>query len=174
AEETLDRAQQELAAANQAFFEDDFAAARVHFEVAFKHFRDGGDLRSAVRVAAVLAEVHGDLLGNKSAGRGWAARGMRLVERIGPCVELGYLELASIACERPDVVELERSANRALALAIEFGDSNLEVRALADSGLALVSQGRTREGFSRLDEAMAAISTDEGDPVVASDGVSAM
>jgi DNA-binding CsgD family transcriptional regulator len=174
AEETLDRAQQELAAANQAFFEDDFAAARRHFELSFKHFRDGGDLRSAVRVAAVLAEVHGDLLGNRAAGRGWAARGMRLVDRIGPCVELGYLELASIACDRPDVVELERSADRALALAIEFGDSNLEVRALADSGLALVSQGKTREGFSRLDEAMAAISTGEVDPSIAGQSFCAM
>jgi DNA-binding CsgD family transcriptional regulator len=174
AEELLGQAQQELAAANQAFFEDDFTVARRHYEVAFKQFRDAGDLRSAARLAAVLAEVHGDLLGNKSAARGWTARGMRLVDQIGPCVELGYLELASIACERPDVVELERSADRALALAIEFGDADLEVRALADSGLALVSQGRTREGFSRLDEAMAAISTGDVNPVIAGQSFCAM
>ncbi len=164
---TLEQAQAAFASAATAFFTDDFPEARHDLELAFKLFRDGGDLRSAARVAAEIAEVHNDLLGNPSAARGWISRGNRLVERIGPCVERGYLELALIACERPDVLALERSAAIALELAIEFGDSDLEVRALADSGLALVSQGRTRDGFQRLDEAMAAISAGEIDPVVA-------
>jgi DNA-binding CsgD family transcriptional regulator len=118
-------------------------------------------------VAAEIAGVHGDLLGNKAAARGWVARGMRLVDQVGPCVERGYLELSLIACEVPDVLELERSAARALALAIEFGDCDLEVRALADSGLALVSQGRIREGFDSLDEAMAAITAGDVDLMIA-------
>jgi DNA-binding NarL/FixJ family response regulator len=170
----LEQARQALDAGRIAFLDDDFAAARRHFEVAFKQLRDAGDLCSAARVASDLAEVHGDVLGNKAAARGWIARGMRLVDQIGPCVERGYLELALIACERPDVLELERSADRALRLAIEFTDYDLEVRALADSGLALVSQGRTREGFGRLDEAMAAISTGEVDSVVAGRSFCAM
>jgi DNA-binding CsgD family transcriptional regulator len=172
--ELLEQAQQAVGAGQMAFFDDDFPAARAHLESAFKHFRDAGDLRSAARVAADIAEIHGDLLGNKSAARGWVARGMRLVEQIGPGVEAGYLELAMIACEIPDVVALGRSADRALALAIEFGDADLEVRALADSGLALVSQGRTREGFGRLDEAMAAISAGGVDPLVSGKSFCAM
>ncbi len=44
----------------------------------------------------------------------------------------------------------------------------------ADSGLALVSQGRTREGFARLDEAMAAISAGDVDPIVAGKSFCAM
>ena len=68
----------------------------------------------------------------------------------------------------------KRSADRALALAIEFGDSDLEIRALVDSGLALVPQGRTREGFGRLDEAMAAISAGGVDPLVAGKSFCAM
>jgi DNA-binding CsgD family transcriptional regulator len=76
-------------------------------------------------------------------------------------VERGYLELAIVACDRPDVTDIERSAAIALELAIEFGDADLEARALAESGFALVSQGRSREGFARLDEAMAAITAGE-------------
>jgi DNA-binding CsgD family transcriptional regulator len=163
----LELARQALDAGGQAFVDDEFPEARGHLEVAFKAFRDAGDLRSAARVAATIAQVHGDLLGNKAAARGWIARGMRLLDGLDPCVERGYLELALIACEIPDVLELERSADKALTLAIEFGDPDLEARALADSGLALVSQGRTRDGFDRLDEAMAAISTGEVDPMVA-------
>jgi DNA-binding CsgD family transcriptional regulator len=163
-----------LGAGMGAFFDDDFPAARRHLEVAFKRFRDAGDLGTAAKVAAELAEIHGDLLGNKSAANGWIARGMRLVDQMGNCVERGYLALALIACDIPDVVELERSADTALALAIEFGDSHLEVRALADSGLALVSQGRTREGFSRLDEAMAVVSTGDVEAVAAGKSFCAM
>ena len=174
AADLVDQAQRAVGAGQRAFFEDDFDAARRHMEAAFKQFREAGDMRSAARVAAVLADIHADVLGNKAAGRGWIGRGMRLVDQIGPCVERGHLELALIACERPDVVELERSADRALALAIEFGDSELEVRALADGGLALVSQGRTREGFARLDEAMAAISAGDVPPMLAGKSFCAM
>ncbi len=76
-------------------------------------------------------------------------------------VEQGYLELALLACEIADAGELEARAARALELALEFGDSELEARALADSGLALVSQGRFTEGFARLDEAMVPVISGE-------------
>ena len=45
----------------------------------------------------------------------------------------------------------------ALELAQEFGDTDLEARARADRGLALINQGRIAEGFDQLDQAMAAI-----------------
>ena len=63
-----------------------------------------------------------------------------------------------MACDRPDVEELLAGADRALAIAVEHGDVALEARALADGGLALVSQGRTRAGFARLEAALATIS----------------
>lgn len=59
-----------------------------------------------------------------------------------------------MGCEVSDVGELEASAGRALELARTFGDTNLEIRALADSGLALISLGRTADGLDRLDEAL--------------------
>jgi DNA-binding CsgD family transcriptional regulator len=80
---------------------------------------------------------------------------------VGPCVEWGYLALATVACDVPDIAAVEHSAGIALAMALEFGDSDLEVRALADSGLAMVCEGHVAEGFARLDEAMAAITAGE-------------
>ncbi len=150
-----------LAAGAMAYADDRFDDARVAFEQAFRLFRDAGDDRAAARVASALGELHWDMFGNHAAGRGWLERGRRLLERAGPCVEWGYWELARMACERPDVDELASSAARALEIAEEFGDYELEVRALADSGFALVAQGHVREGFERLDAALAALAAGE-------------
>jgi DNA-binding CsgD family transcriptional regulator len=143
------------------YADDRFEDARRHWEAAFRGFRDGGELQSAARAATNLVDLHSTVLGNVAAGRGWIGRATRLLERVGPCVEWGYLALAVVACDVPDIASVEHSARVALEMALEFGDSDLEVRALADSGLALVSQGRVGEGFARLDEAMVAITADE-------------
>ena len=66
-----------------------------------------------------------------------------------------------MACDRPDAEDLLASTERALTIAVEYGDSDLEARALADCGLALVTQGRTAEGFARLDAALATIAAGE-------------
>jgi DNA-binding NarL/FixJ family response regulator len=52
---------------------------------------------------------------------------------------------------------LEANARTALDLAHRFRDRNLECKALGDSGLALVSMGRIRDGMARLDEAFTMI-----------------
>lgn len=144
-----------------AYADDDFETARREWELAFTLLRAAGELRTAALVATDLAELHGNTLGNAAAGNGWIARARRILERVGPCVEWGYLELALMACERTDIDDLLCSTERALALAAEFGDTDLEVRALADSGLGLVTSGRVREGFDRLDEALAIIAAGE-------------
>ncbi len=87
---------------------------------------------------------------------GWPAP-RRLLEPLGDVVEQGYLELAIMACDRPDVAGPGASAERALGIPRRFGDADLEVRALADGGLAMVCQGRLREGFAWLDEALAGL-----------------
>jgi DNA-binding NarL/FixJ family response regulator len=150
-----------------AYWDDRLDEAREEWEQAFRGFRAVGDLQNAARVATGLGELHWGSLGNEAAGRGWIERARRLLDQVGPCVEWGYWELAQIACDRPDVDDLERSAARALEIAAEYGDTALEVRALADGGLALVSQGRVREGFLRLDEALASLTSGEvQDPFV--------
>jgi DNA-binding CsgD family transcriptional regulator len=143
------------------YLDDRFVDARRRWEEAFRRFRADGEPRSAVRVAVDLADLHASVFGNAATANGWLARARRLLERVGPCVEWGYYELAVIACERPDVDELARCADRALACAIEFDDADLEVQALAEGGLALICQGATQAGFERLDEALATISAGE-------------
>ena len=147
--------------------DDRFADAQRHWEAAFRLYRDVADHRSAARIAIYLASLNANFFDHPAAGRGWTERARGLIDRVGPCVERGYLELAFMACDRPDVDDLLESTERALAIALEFGDSDLEVQAMADSGLALVSQGRVSEGFARLDAALAAISAGEVGPAVA-------
>ena len=150
---------QELAVG--AYMADDLEETRRNAEAAFRGYRDRGDLQAAARVAIDLARLHDGAFGNHAAGRGWLdARGERS-SSVGPCVEWGYLELALMGCDRLDIDDLEASADKALAIALEFGDHDLEVVALADGGLALITQGRVREGFDRLDSAMAAIAAGE-------------
>jgi DNA-binding CsgD family transcriptional regulator len=150
------------------YFDDDLDAALDDFGTAYRMFREAGDGCRAARAAMVLAEMHSGSYFQHAVAQGWLARARRLLERVGPCVDWGWFELALIACDRPDVDDLYASAERALAIAHEFGDSELEVRALADSGLALVSRGHIQEGVARLDEAMTAILAGEvQEPAVA-------
>ena len=142
------------------FLDDDLDGARAHLERAFRGYRDL-DPRAAARCAIVLAPLLATEQGHVAAAQGWLERARRQLELVGPCVESGYLELAVMACDRPDAADLLRSTERALAVATEHGDTDLEVQALADGGLALVSMGRTREGFAQLDAALAAISAGE-------------
>ncbi len=157
--EAEDTPELRVVAAGLRLSDDDFDGARLHWEAAFDLYRRAENPQAAARVAAMLADLHAVALGNEAASRGWIYRGRRLLAPVGRCVELGYLELAVVSCIRDDATEVERSADLALSLAMEFHDPELELRALADSGLALVSQGREVEGFARLDEALATMVT---------------
>ena len=145
------------------YIDDRLADAQREWEVAFRLLREAGEPRAAAQVAIELARMHASDLGHPAAGRGWAERARMLLDDVGPCIEQGQLELALMACDRSDVDDLLASAKRALSVARDFGDANLEAQALADSGLALVTRGRTQEGFARLDAALAAISAGEVD-----------
>lgn len=156
------------------FFEDDLVGARRQLELAYRAWKDAGESRAAALVAVDLADLHWSGFGNRAAGHGWISRARRLLASEGRCVEQGYVELAFLACE-DDVSRLEQAAAMVLDLAVEFGDTDLEVLALADSGYALVVQGRGTEGFARLDEAMAALSAGEvSNPGVAARSYCAM
>jgi tetratricopeptide (TPR) repeat protein len=149
-----------------AFADEDFPECQRRWEEAFRLFKESGNQRGAALAATNLGSLHYDALGNEAASRGWLSRANRLLDREGRCVERGYLELALVACSVRDVSALEESAAVALDLAIEFNDPSLEARALADGGLALISQGMLAKGFARLDEAMAPVSAGEVDPMM--------
>ena len=140
-----------------AYAREDYTETQVLWEASFRSFKDAGDLRGAALAATYLGSLHYDVLGNESVSRGWLSRAGRLLDKAGRCVERGYYELATVACNVRDASALEESAAVALDLALEFNDPDLEARALADGGLALINQGRLKEGFARLEEAMAPV-----------------
>ncbi len=141
---------------------DDYPRARRHLETSHRLYREAGELRAAARAAIALAGLESS--SNNTPGlRGWLGRAKRLIDEVGPCVEEGYYRVALAGCEVPDVTELEANSARALELARTFRDTNLEIRAIAESGLALVSLGRTAEGLARLDEALTAVISGEVD-----------
>ena len=135
---------------------DDYPRARRHFEVALGLHQESGDRLTAIRCAVLLSMV--EAAGGSESGRQrWLDRARRLLDEVGPCVEEGHYRVARRGFEVPDVGQLEADANAALDLARRFGDTDLEVRALAERGLALVSLGRTVEGLTLLDEATTAV-----------------
>jgi ATP/maltotriose-dependent transcriptional regulator MalT len=129
--------------------------AIVARERAYSGFRRDGDLARAARIALWLSREYGLVFANDAAARGWLARAERLLRDVAPGAEQGWLDLTrSEAARDPDTAA--RLAAAALDAAQAVSDPDLELRALAQLGLAEVSLGRVEEGLTRLDEAMAA------------------
>jgi hypothetical protein len=79
---------------------------------------------------------------------------------VAPGADGGWLDLAR--SERSgDSSESAALADAALEIALATGDADLELRALAQLGLAEVGLGRVDRGLGRLDEAMAAAMSGE-------------
>jgi DNA-binding NarL/FixJ family response regulator len=129
--------------------------AVVYRERAYSGFRREGQLARAARIALWLSREYALVWGNEAAANGWRARAERLLTDVAPGAERGWLDLAHSEAAR-ESAESARLAASALAVAVETGDVDLELRALAQLGLAEVSAGRIEEGLARLDEAMAA------------------
>jgi DNA-binding CsgD family transcriptional regulator len=134
--------------------------AVVHRERAYSGFRRLGQLRRAARIALWLSREYALVWGNQPAANGWLARAERLLVDVAPQAERGWLDLARAERAR-EPAESVRLAASALDVAVETGDVDLELRALAQRGLAEVSMGMIEEGLARLDEAMAAATAGE-------------
>ncbi len=151
------------------YFYLDFARADEELEAAFHAFRHVGRPRAAALVAISLGRLHFDGIGNQAVGRGWLARARSLVEAEPACAEQGWAALGLVGCSVVDTAELESDAARALQLSRTLHDIELECKALADLGLALVSLGKPSEGMARLDEAMTMLRSRECvNPIVVS------
>jgi DNA-binding CsgD family transcriptional regulator len=138
----------------------DARGAVVHRERAYAGFRRRGELGRAARIALWLSREYALVWGNAAAAGGWLARGERLLSISAPGSDRGWLELAR-AERAGDALESARCAGAALDIAIRADDADLEVRALAQLGLAEVSAGSVEDGLGRLDEAMAAVTSGE-------------
>jgi tetratricopeptide (TPR) repeat protein len=144
----------------------EFETARVQLDAALAGFLAVGTRRRAAVAASWLARVHLDGWGNRVVGSAWLRRAAGLLDGEEPCLEEGIVAVAVLGCGVADAGALEANARLALDRARRFGDLHLEARALAESGLALVSIGHVDEGMARLDEAMTmALGPGLGDPV---------
>jgi DNA-binding NarL/FixJ family response regulator len=138
----------------------DTEQAVVHRERAYSGFRRDGQLARAARIALWLSREYALVWGNDAAANGWLARAERLLTDVAPGADRGWLDLArSERAQEPE--ESARLAAAALDVAVQAGDVDLELRALAQLGFVEVSLGRIEEGLARLDEAMAAVTGGE-------------
>jgi DNA-binding NarL/FixJ family response regulator len=128
---------------------------------AYTAYRKTGRVDEAARIAIWLGLEHAASPGHEAIAGGWLSRAERALDGASSSAS-GWLSLARSGLET-DPVRMADLAMEALTIARELGDAELEIRALAKSGLALVRSGRTDEGMSRLDEAMAAASADEAE-----------
>jgi DNA-binding CsgD family transcriptional regulator len=126
---------------------------------AYSAYRKVGRVGEAARVAIWLGLEHAASPGHEAVAGGWLSRAERLLDG-SSSPESGWLSLARAGLET-DPVRMADYADEALSAARVFGDAELEIRALAKSGLAMVRSGRVDEGMVRLDEAMAAASAGE-------------
>jgi DNA-binding NarL/FixJ family response regulator len=155
--EASDDPEDRLLLGRMAYLATDYREGQAQLERAYREFQVRGQPRRAATAATALGFLYFDGLEDQVVGGGWFALALRLLEQEEPCVEKGYALLGLMGASVASAAELEVNARLALALAQRFHDRNLECKALADSGLALVSMGRIREGMARLDEAFTMI-----------------
>jgi DNA-binding CsgD family transcriptional regulator/Tfp pilus assembly protein PilF len=137
------------------------AETEQYLHTAFRGFRRERRARRAALVAAHLGRLEYAGFANPVVAGGWFARGIDLLDGDEDCPERGWLALGMLGCSVASADELDENGRLALRLARTHGDTDLECRALADYGLALVSQGRFTEGMAHLDQAMTFLQSGE-------------
>ena len=141
----------------------DIDGAVAHLSAAVRGFEAAGDPRGGAFACSQLGSVFANFMGNRTAARAWFARADRLVADEEPCLEQGWVAVAALGCEVDDPDALLTRAELALDRARRFGDTDLEIKALADGGLAHVQAGRLEQGMTMLDEAMALVCAPRSD-----------
>jgi DNA-binding NarL/FixJ family response regulator len=136
------------------YLDSDFADSDEQLQAAYLAFRKSGQPHRAALVASHLARVHQDGTGSSSVANGWLGRAERLLAGEGDCIERGWVLLPFTGCNIVDADDLARRSEEALDIARRFDDVDLECKALADFGLALMLHGRISHGQALLDEAM--------------------
>ncbi|MES1173532.1 MAG: LuxR C-terminal-related transcriptional regulator [Myxococcales bacterium] len=137
-----------------------WSEAREARECAYTRHRALGDSISAARAAIWLGNDYLLATGNRAAWNGWLERAATLLEGQRETAEYGWL-LFTRGRRETDMELMASACQEALALARRLGDVDLELVVLSQYGRALVAQGRSAEGFARLDESMAAVMAGE-------------
>jgi tetratricopeptide (TPR) repeat protein len=100
-------------------------------------------------------------------GQGWLRRAERNLEGLGDVPERGWLNrlrfIVALELDRNLEAAMEY-ADRALEIARQVGDNDLEALALQDRGRTLVKLGQVKDGMALMDEAMTAVTAGELTP----------
>ncbi len=134
------------------------ADAVPYFERAATAHSAAGDSRGTARAALFLSQIH--LEGRRlTVARGWQQRAARLLEGVAVCRELAQFEWMSgrIALAEGNHDGALPHAERALQLAREIEDLDLEPVAMIYLGHVCVARGEVRRGLALHDEAAAAV-----------------
>ena len=151
----IEDAERALAQADDAFARFDLDAVVAHLSAAIREFTAAEKPCQAAMACVRLGDTMANYLGNLTAARAWFSRATRLVAGQPLCLEQGWVAVAAMGCDVDDPADLLVRSELALDRARQFGDLNLETKALADAGLAHVQLGHVIEGMALLDEAMA-------------------
>lgn len=147
-----------LSVAADAIAAGDVDTAVAALSLALADALTNDEIRTAALACAHLGDLFQNRLLNKVAARPWYERAIRLLEDVDPCIEQGWVAVAPMGCDVDDPNLLLDRAQFALGRARRFGDADLEVKSLADAGLALVELGDINEGMAMIDDALALIS----------------
>ena len=123
-------------------------------ERAFDAYVRDGRCDEAARIAVWVSHQH-LVAGRASAARGWLARADRALEGIEVCAGHGWVAVER-AKHAESLDQRAEHARRAMRIARDTGDGDLEVFALSLLGRTEVSAGRRESGMELLEEAMAA------------------
>jgi ATP/maltotriose-dependent transcriptional regulator MalT len=135
---------------------------------AYAAYRRRGDARRAGGLATYLAGEN-RIDGHAAAAAGWLARARRLLADVGTSSETGWLAIED-AKRAQDADTAASHAQRALDVAHELADPDIECMALAQLGKARVTAGDVEEGIGLLDEAMTvALGGETSDPLACGD-----
>jgi len=150
-----------LALGLATYFVGTATEAEEHLRQAFLGFLRERRHRRAALAAAHLGRLEYHGFGNPAVATGWFTRGRQLLTDDEDCVERGWLALGILGCSFSSALDLHGEAELALHLGRRHCDADLECRALADYGLALVGLGQCIEGMTNIDQAMTMLHSGE-------------
>ena len=128
-------------------------------ERAFRLYRTAGNDRAAARVATLLALDYVDYRSDMAGASGWMQRAEHLLDALPNSDEHAWMHLYTglkALMFDGDFEEARSRRDKAVALANELGNLDVEMMAIALDGLLLLRGGKVPEGMRRIDEAMTA------------------
>ena len=128
-------------------------------EAAFRLYRAAGDDRGAARLATLLSLDYVDYRNDTAVASGWLQRAEHLLQDLPASDEHAWMQLYAglkALMFDGDFDEARIRRERAMSLARQLPNLDVEMMAVGMDGLLLIREGRFTDGMLRIDEAMTA------------------